>query len=117
MRRLWLLAALLSLLLPIPAAAQSACAPPSSQEQYASAPGQDVGDQLRAGTGFELHAAREESRGGAPRGYGLPRAATGAPAPLPATSAIRAGTRPAPAGATPLCEHLPYHATAPPLRG
>lgn len=117
MRRLWLLATLLSLLLPVPAAAQSACVPPSSQRQYASAPAQDVGDQVRAGTGFELHTAREESRGGGLRSHGHPRATTGALTPLGPASAIRARTRPAPEGATPLCEHLPYHATAPPFRG
>lgn len=119
MRRLPLLAVLLLLLLPVPAAAQSACDPGSTgeEERYASAPTQDMGDQVRAGTGFELHTAREESRGGVPRGHGPPRAASGIPALFPTGSTIRGDARPAPEGATPLCEHLPYHATAPPHRG
>lgn len=117
MRRLWLLAALLSLLLPVPAAA-STCAPPSGDDQYASAPVQDVGDQVRAGLGFELHTAREENRSGSLRGNGQPdRGTAGFPAALLAASAIRAPALPTPEGATPLCEHLPYHATAPPHRG
>lgn len=117
MRRLWLLTALLSLLLPVPAAA-STCAPPSGDDQYASAPVQDVGEQVRAGLGFELHTAREEGRGGTLRGNGHPdRVGTGSPDSLLPTFAIRGPALPAAEGATPLCEHLPYHATAPPHRG
>lgn len=116
MRKLWLLAALLLPLLPSPAAA-SEPAPASGGERYQVAPGHGFGDQVRAGTGFEILGQQGRGEARSPR---APLPAAGAPEPSrlrPHSSAVRGDALPAPEGSTPLCEHLPYDATAPPHRG
>lgn len=118
MRRLWILVALLLSLLPSPAAA-SECAPAPGEDRYRPAPWHDAGDQVRAGAGFELLTQREQGRG---EGRGLrsvlpdPMSA-GTFRLLPPPAPVRRDVLPPPEGSTPLCEHLPYHATAPPTRG
>lgn len=116
MRRLWLLLALLLSLLPTPAAA-SERAPESGETHYVAAAGDHFGDELRAGTGFEILAQHGRGERASPRGACAgPEART----PLgagPLSSAIHESAVPAPAGSAPLCERLPYHATAPPHRG
>ncbi|HEV2148416.1 MAG TPA: hypothetical protein VGR37_13520 [Longimicrobiaceae bacterium] len=118
MHRLWLLAALLLALLPTPAAACER-APVPEKEHYVADPGHYAGDQFRAGSGVELVAPREQGRGPGrgPTGVLPDLEARDARSLRPASSPARDGALPAPDGCTPLCERLPYQATAPPHRG
>ena len=116
MRKLWLLVALLFSLPPAPAVA-SERAPVSGETHYVTAPGDYFGDQVRAGVGFEIIVQQGRGERASPRAACAGREAGEPPGLRLLTSAIRESALPAPAGATPLCEHLPYHATAPPARG
>lgn len=116
MRRLWLLVAALLSLLPAPAAAGERV-PASRGEQYMGAAGHDLGDQVRGGIGFEIPTQQGRGDARSPRSIcpdpEVPEALGFHPAP----SSVRDEALPAPEGSTPLCEHLPYHATAPPHGG
>jgi hypothetical protein len=116
--RLWLVAALLLWLLPSPAAACERV-PADGGARYEAASPPDAGDQVRAALGFEQLAVREQGRARwkTPRDTPPALRTRAFPEPAHLPSFIRAGARPAPRGSAPLCERLPYRATAPPLRG
>ena len=118
MRALWLLAMLLFSLLPSPAAA-GVRAPVPDLAHYEAAPHPGAGDQLRVAGGFEAVAAREQGRARwkNPRSAGLDPWAPSPSAVAPLRSVAHADGLPTPPGSTPLCERLPYQATAPPSRG
>lgn len=116
MRRLWLLLALLLFALPDVAAAEPAPAQESRGEYFDAAPGHPVGDGIRGGSGVEILSTTDGrrqtgTRAGQPLGPG-PAAAP--PRFAPPALLSRDASLPSAEGSAPLCQRLPYHATAPP---